>query len=155
MGRSPEMWAYKPLRTKCFHGVSSGNQHPYLLKSRYGKVSRIAFLRAAGCFAGEPASHRSTAYSGMGSLEWAVAVYPRLRVRVPTRRIVSSPARCSAGRRSLHCRNTRSSHCVNSADFWSRAPASCSASDQNQPAGDSCSGRKGTGAAGGGSISCR
>jgi len=38
MGRSPEMWAYKPLRTKCFHGVSSGNQHPYLLKSRYGKV---------------------------------------------------------------------------------------------------------------------
>ena len=38
--RSPEMWAYKPLRTKYFHGVSPGNQHPYLLKSRYGKVSK-------------------------------------------------------------------------------------------------------------------
>jgi hypothetical protein len=32
------MWAYKLLRTKHFHGVSSGNQPPYLLKSRYGKV---------------------------------------------------------------------------------------------------------------------
>src|SRR4029453_7931791 len=39
MGQSPEMWACKCLRTKHFHGVSSGNQHPYLLKSRYGKVS--------------------------------------------------------------------------------------------------------------------
>src|SRR4051794_4280082 len=38
MGRSPEIWAYKCLRTKYFHGVSSGNQHLYLLKSRYGKV---------------------------------------------------------------------------------------------------------------------
>src|SRR4029450_5474907 len=38
MGQSPEMWACKCLRTKHFHGVSSGNQHPYLLKSRYGKV---------------------------------------------------------------------------------------------------------------------
>src|SRR4029077_8996421 len=36
--RSPEKCAYKPLRIKCFHGVSAGNQHPYLLKSRYGKV---------------------------------------------------------------------------------------------------------------------
>jgi hypothetical protein len=34
-----EIWACKLLRTKHFHGVSSGNQHPYLLKSRYGKVS--------------------------------------------------------------------------------------------------------------------
>ena len=42
MGRSPEIWAYKLLRTKYFHGVSSGNQHPYLLKSRYGKVSLAA-----------------------------------------------------------------------------------------------------------------
>ena len=33
------MWAYKPLRTKYFHGASSGNQPPYLLKPRYGKVS--------------------------------------------------------------------------------------------------------------------
>src|SRR5262245_16083684 len=32
-GRSPEMWAYKLLRTKYFHGVASGNQHPYLRKS--------------------------------------------------------------------------------------------------------------------------
>src|SRR6266446_708895 len=32
------MWAYNHLRTKHFHGVSSRNQHPYLLKSRYGKV---------------------------------------------------------------------------------------------------------------------
>src|SRR4030095_3235966 len=35
------MWAYKPLRTKHFHGVSSGNQHPPLPKSRYGKVSKF------------------------------------------------------------------------------------------------------------------
>jgi hypothetical protein len=35
------MWAYKLLRTKYFHGVSSGNQPPYLLKSRYGKVSEL------------------------------------------------------------------------------------------------------------------
>ena len=32
------MWTYNFLRTKHFHGISSGNQHPYLLKSRYGKV---------------------------------------------------------------------------------------------------------------------
>jgi hypothetical protein len=32
------MWAYNLLRTKYFHGISSGNQHPCLLKSRYGKV---------------------------------------------------------------------------------------------------------------------
>src|SRR5215211_2776197 len=38
MGRSPESWVHKRLRIKYFHGVSSGNQHPYLLKSRYGKV---------------------------------------------------------------------------------------------------------------------
>src|SRR5215211_5307974 len=38
------MWAYKLLRTKYFHGVSSGNQHPYLLKSRYGKVSLLVFF---------------------------------------------------------------------------------------------------------------
>jgi hypothetical protein len=37
-GRSPEMWAYNLLRTKYFHGVLSGNKHPYLLRSRYGKV---------------------------------------------------------------------------------------------------------------------
>src|SRR5215216_7696569 len=45
-GRSPEKCAYKPLRIKHFHGVSAGNQHPYLLKSRYGKVrpSRTSFL---------------------------------------------------------------------------------------------------------------
>src|ERR671929_1549672 len=35
------MWSYKPLRTKYFHGISSGNQPPYLLKSRYGKVSGL------------------------------------------------------------------------------------------------------------------
>jgi hypothetical protein len=39
MGRSRERWAYNPLRTQRFHGVSSGNPHPYLLKSRYGKVA--------------------------------------------------------------------------------------------------------------------
>src|SRR4029450_5596948 len=32
-------WACKLLRTKYFHGVSSGNPPPYLLKSRYGTVS--------------------------------------------------------------------------------------------------------------------
>src|SRR6516165_5928916 len=37
-GRSPEIWAYKLLRTKHFHGVSSGNQPLYVLQSRYGKV---------------------------------------------------------------------------------------------------------------------
>ena len=35
------MWAYKLLKTKYFHGVSSGNQPPYVLKSRYGKVSFV------------------------------------------------------------------------------------------------------------------
>src|SRR5262245_4287616 len=39
MGLSPEKCAYKSLRAKYFHGVSAGNQHPYLLKSRYGKVT--------------------------------------------------------------------------------------------------------------------
>jgi hypothetical protein len=32
------MWACKPLRTQHFHEVPSRNQHPSLLKSRYGKV---------------------------------------------------------------------------------------------------------------------
>src|SRR3954466_8659922 len=32
------MWSYNLLITKHFHGVSSGNQPPYLLKSRYGKA---------------------------------------------------------------------------------------------------------------------
>ena len=39
-GLSPEKCAYKSLRIKHFHGVSAGDQHPYLLKSRYGKVSK-------------------------------------------------------------------------------------------------------------------
>jgi len=30
------------LRTKYFHGGLSENQHPYLLQSRYGKVSIAA-----------------------------------------------------------------------------------------------------------------
>jgi hypothetical protein len=38
-GQLPGMGAYNLLRTKHFHVVSSGNQHPYFLKSRYGKVS--------------------------------------------------------------------------------------------------------------------
>jgi hypothetical protein len=33
-----ERWAYKHLRTKHFHGVSSAGPHTYSLKSRYGKV---------------------------------------------------------------------------------------------------------------------
>jgi len=41
MGRSPETWDYKYLRTKHFHEVSSGNQPPYLLKSRYGEVRKL------------------------------------------------------------------------------------------------------------------
>ena len=32
------MWAYKLLRIKYFHGVSSASSHVYSLKSRYGKV---------------------------------------------------------------------------------------------------------------------
>src|SRR5215211_1262736 len=34
------------LEKKYFHGVSSRNQHPYVLKSRYGKVSS---LKSTGC----------------------------------------------------------------------------------------------------------
>src|SRR5437868_9037281 len=45
MGQSPEMWACKYLRTKHFHGVSSRNQHPRLLKLRYGKVSPFHFIQ--------------------------------------------------------------------------------------------------------------
>jgi hypothetical protein len=41
MGRSPEMWDCKLLRIKHFHRVSSGYPHPYLLRSRYGKVSSL------------------------------------------------------------------------------------------------------------------
>src|SRR5262249_33430543 len=37
--QSPKIWAYKGLRIKHFHGVSSRNQHSYLLKSRNGKVT--------------------------------------------------------------------------------------------------------------------
>jgi hypothetical protein len=36
------MWTYNFLRAKHFHGVSSGNQHPYWLTSRYGKVSHFS-----------------------------------------------------------------------------------------------------------------
>ena len=42
------MRAYNCLRTKHFHGALSGNQHLYLLKSRYGKVSR-ALWGAGNC----------------------------------------------------------------------------------------------------------
>ena len=44
--RSPAMWAYNLLRTKYFHGVSSGNQHPSVLKSRYGKVSTFRISKS-------------------------------------------------------------------------------------------------------------
>src|SRR5215468_5253529 len=37
--RLPERRAYKCLRIKHFHGVSSAGPHTYSLKSRYGKVS--------------------------------------------------------------------------------------------------------------------
>ena len=50
MGRPPELWSYKRLRIKHFHRVSSGNQRPYLLKSRYGKVSLFARYESAGNF---------------------------------------------------------------------------------------------------------
>jgi hypothetical protein len=40
-GRSPELSSCKRLRTKHFHGVLAGNQHPHLLKSQYGKVRAI------------------------------------------------------------------------------------------------------------------
>src|SRR6516164_9016791 len=40
-GLSPEKCAYKPLRIKYFHDVSAGNQHPYLLKTRHGKVRSV------------------------------------------------------------------------------------------------------------------
>jgi hypothetical protein len=35
------MWACKLLITKHFHGVLAGNQPPYLLKLRYGKVRSL------------------------------------------------------------------------------------------------------------------
>src|SRR5215218_8863467 len=38
MRRPTATWACNWLRTKHFHGVSSGNQHPCLLTSQYGKV---------------------------------------------------------------------------------------------------------------------
>src|SRR4030095_15262115 len=41
MGQPSGIWAYNRLRTKHFHGISSGNQHLYLLKSRYGKASYL------------------------------------------------------------------------------------------------------------------
>ena len=41
MGQPSEVLAYKPLRIKYFHVVSPGNQHPYVLKSRYGKVGYV------------------------------------------------------------------------------------------------------------------
>src|SRR4029434_7175383 len=44
--RPPAVWAYNLLRTKYFHGVSSENQHPYLLKSRHGKVRTLLYLIA-------------------------------------------------------------------------------------------------------------
>ena len=37
-GDNPQGWSLQPPRTKHFHGVSSGSQHPYFLKSRYGKA---------------------------------------------------------------------------------------------------------------------
>src|SRR4030095_3821824 len=48
MGQPPEIWAYNLLRTKHFHEVSSGNQHSYLLKSRYGKVSQL-LIHSGSC----------------------------------------------------------------------------------------------------------
>ena len=39
MGQPSAICAYNYLRIKRFHGISSGNQHLYLLQSRYGKVS--------------------------------------------------------------------------------------------------------------------
>jgi DNA-binding MarR family transcriptional regulator len=47
-GLSPERCAYKPLRIKCLHGVCAGNQHPYWLKSQYGKVRSIVSIRLRG-----------------------------------------------------------------------------------------------------------
>ena len=46
-GQLSAMRAYNLLRTKHFHGVSSGNQHPYLLKSRYGKVRKVMERKGA------------------------------------------------------------------------------------------------------------
>ena len=43
------MSAYNHLRIKYFHGVSAGNQHPYLLKSRYGTVRGFLIDVAATC----------------------------------------------------------------------------------------------------------
>src|SRR5215217_8013431 len=43
------MLAYNLLRTKHFHGVSSGNPHPYWLKPRYGKVRIMQVLHCPYC----------------------------------------------------------------------------------------------------------
>src|SRR5713226_8532092 len=45
---SPRDGAYNFLRTQHFHGVSSGNRHTYLLKSRYGKVSSFRLTLHTG-----------------------------------------------------------------------------------------------------------
>jgi hypothetical protein len=40
-GQLPEMWAYKFLRKKHFHGVLAGKTHQYSLISRIGKASQF------------------------------------------------------------------------------------------------------------------
>src|SRR4029453_4613934 len=44
-GQLSEMWTYKFLRTKHFHGVSSASPHIYSLKSRIGKARSYRFMR--------------------------------------------------------------------------------------------------------------
>jgi len=44
------MWAYNHLRVRYFHGVSAGKRHPYLLTSRYGKVSLVSIEINGECF---------------------------------------------------------------------------------------------------------
>ena len=39
-GRSPALSSCKHLKTKHFHVALAGNQHPHVLKSRYGKVRK-------------------------------------------------------------------------------------------------------------------
>src|SRR5262245_57668767 len=41
MGRSADILPYLLFRAMYYHELPSGNQHPYVLKSQYGKVSRL------------------------------------------------------------------------------------------------------------------
>src|SRR5262245_11381680 len=92
-GLSPEKCAYKPLRIKRFHRVSTGNQHPYLLKSRYGKVSKMCPMCSGEIHSGAFVSRRDNktricalcaAFEDLSEREvWHSALQKRTQVKSP------------------------------------------------------------------------